>query len=106
MTRLITILAIAALAGSVLTACAARDARDAELLEMYQAHAGEPVGRVQFIRLTGWRPLGNEWLLLQSRDRRYLVGRYGAVPFVDEKLLIEALRPRFTQEHPGQEKLF
>ncbi|WP_431868391.1 AAA family ATPase [Nocardiopsis eucommiae] len=30
----------------------------------------------------------------ENRDRRYLVGRYGAVPFVDEDLLIRALRPR------------
>jgi hypothetical protein len=30
----------------------------------------------------------------ENRDRRYLVGRYGAVPFVDEELLIKALRPR------------
>ncbi|MEU2947731.1 ATP-binding protein [Nocardiopsis alba] len=30
----------------------------------------------------------------ENRDRRYLVGRYGAVPFVDEDLLIKALRPR------------
>lgn len=34
----------------------------------------------------------------ENRDRRYLVGRYGAVPFVDEKLLIEALRPRTPAE--------
>ncbi|SHJ11117.1 hypothetical protein SAMN05421803_103462 [Nocardiopsis flavescens] len=30
----------------------------------------------------------------ENRDRRYLVGRYGAVPFIDEELFIKALRPR------------
>ncbi len=33
----------------------------------------------------------------ENRDRRYLVGRYGAVPFVDESLLVQALRPRLPE---------
>ncbi|MEU1898056.1 ATP-binding protein [Nocardiopsis dassonvillei] len=33
----------------------------------------------------------------ENRDRRYLVGRYGAVPFVDEDLLVQALRPRLSE---------
>lgn len=42
----------------------------------------------------------------ENRDRRYLVGRYGAVPFVDEELLIKALRPRSATADnppPGEE---
>jgi hypothetical protein len=42
----------------------------------------------------------------ENRDRRYLVGRYGAVPFVDEELLIRALRPRSATTKnplPGEE---
>ncbi|MEU3017987.1 ATP-binding protein [Nocardiopsis sp. NPDC007018] len=38
----------------------------------------------------------------ENRDRRYLVGRYGAVPFVDEDLLIRALRPHtHARENDG-----
>ncbi|MFC9086077.1 AAA family ATPase [Nocardiopsis dassonvillei] len=38
----------------------------------------------------------------ENRDRRYLVGRYGAVPFVDEDLLTKALVPNFAPA--GEEK--
>lgn len=40
----------------------------------------------------------------ENRDRRYLVGRYGAIPFIDEELLVQALRPRFLEDKASQEK--
>lgn len=48
-----------------------------------------PDGATTLFPMSSYESSGEE-----NRDRRYLVGRYGAVPFVDEELLIKALRPR------------
>lgn len=52
-----------------LSACASDGGlRDAEKLELYRAHAGEPVGSFNFFgRLNGWAPLGDGALAVWTK---------------------------------------
>ncbi len=61
-------LLLAAAAGAALSACASTGLRDAEKLELYRAHAGEPVDSFRLLgRLNGWTPLGDEALAVWTR---------------------------------------
>lgn len=51
-----------------LSACATGGLRDAEKLDLYRAHAGDPVGSFNFFgRLNGWTPLGDSALAVWTR---------------------------------------
>lgn len=52
----------------LLAGCAGRELRQAEA-EAYLAHAGEPVEQVTAFRLTGWRPLDREHVVLWRNAR-------------------------------------
>lgn len=51
-----------------LSACATGGLRDAERLDLYRAHAGDPVGSFNFFgRLNGWTPLGDSALAVWTK---------------------------------------
>jgi hypothetical protein len=55
-------------AAIALSACATGGLRDAEKLDLYRAHAGDPVGSFNFFgRLNGWTPLGDSAVVLTLR---------------------------------------
>jgi hypothetical protein len=58
---------------SLLAACAGRELRQMEA-EAYLSHAGEPVDEVTAFRLTGWRPLDREHVVLwRSANDAYVI---------------------------------
>jgi len=71
----------------LLTACAGQPSMTpSERLDLYRAHASEPVSGFQFTgRLWGWRPLGDSALAVWPRNNQaYLVelaGRCQDLPF-------------------------
>ena len=70
------ILAVPVLAAAfVLAACASGGLRDAEKLDLYRSHAGDPVGSFNFFgRLNGWTPLGDGALAVWTRpNEAYLL---------------------------------
>ncbi|TDK26355.1 hypothetical protein E2F46_06115 [Luteimonas aestuarii] len=59
---------LAAVATAALSACATGGLRDAEKLDLYRTHAGDPVGSFNFFgRLNGWTPLGDSALAVWTR---------------------------------------
>ena len=55
-------------AAVALTACASTGLRDAEKLELYRAHSGEPVPGFNFYRqIIGWTPLGDSALAVWTK---------------------------------------
>ena len=61
-------LLLAMAAGAALTACASTGLRDAEELELYRAHAGDPVPSFNFFgSLNGWTPLGDSALVVRTK---------------------------------------
>lgn len=68
-TRKMTSVCLSAVLLAALAGCATKSAiTDAERLELYRSHAGEPVDSVRYpTRYTGWTPLGNRALALWTR---------------------------------------
>ncbi len=64
---------LAAAAIVLLSGCAGTELRRAEA-EAYLTHAGEPVEQVTAFRLTGWRPIDREHVVLwRSANEAYLI---------------------------------
>ncbi|MDH5824316.1 DUF6491 family protein [Luteimonas sp. RD2P54] len=70
------------LAALGLAACASTGMRDAEKLEMYRDHAGEPVPDFRFFgQINGWTPLGDSAVAVWTRPREaWLLELHGPCP--------------------------
>lgn len=82
MKRMLLMVVAAALA---MGGCATNRLSDADRLEIYRAHAGEPVQSFRyFTALEGWTPLGDEALAVWARPNDvYLLELSGSCPGLD-----------------------
>ncbi|TKS53625.1 hypothetical protein E4582_01775 [Luteimonas yindakuii] len=73
------------LLATALAACATGGIPDAQKLELYRSHAGEPVSSFNFFgRLNGWTPLGDSALAVWTRpSEAFLLQLTGRCPDLD-----------------------
>lgn len=52
---------------SALAGCATHTLSDPDRLALYQAHAGEPVNHIRYVRAISWDTVGDQHLMLETR---------------------------------------
>ncbi|MET0892995.1 MAG: DUF6491 family protein [Pseudoxanthomonas sp.] len=69
----------------LLSACSTTRMSDADTLDLYKAHAGEPVRDFQYFgQINGWTPIGDSALTVWTRpSQAYLLELYGPCQDLD-----------------------